>query len=134
MYPLSIKKLRESADISNRSIESYLTNDLRWLCVVDRLQVLLHGTIVLSLLIQMVSILPENNILLLRFHARLLRQIDGKGEEIPLIENLEALLERFFVISVYLHSALVQFWAIVSILADLSILCKGEEVTPYHEQ
>jgi hypothetical protein len=41
-----------------------LANDLRWLRVIDSLQVLLHSCVVVLLRVQVITKLPKNDVLL----------------------------------------------------------------------
>ena len=53
-----------------------LANDLRWLSVVNCLQVLLHRRIIIAFFVQIVPILSKNDIALMSVNASLLRKID----------------------------------------------------------
>ena len=99
---LRIQKLHYSA-LTNIIIgDSYLSNDLRWLSIVDGLKVLLHSTIVIRFLVQKVAILAVYHILLLSIHPGLLSQRDGILEKVPLIQDFQSLLQRLLVVPPYL--------------------------------
>lgn len=68
------------------------SDDLGWLGIVDRSQVLLHRCIVVALPIKIVSILSEDDILLSFVCAKLLRQVDGVNIQIALVQDLQLLL------------------------------------------
>ena len=78
---------------------TYLSDDLRRLCVVDSLQILLHGCIVISFLIQEVTIFAVDDVLLGVVDAELLRKVYGKNVEMALIQYLKFLLDCLFMIS-----------------------------------
>lgn len=56
---------------------SYFAYDLRWFCIVDCFQILLHCSIIVTLLVQVISILPKDRIPLGIVDAGLLSKIDG---------------------------------------------------------
>jgi hypothetical protein len=76
-----------------------LANNLRWLCAINRSKILLHGCIIIASLVQEVTVLAVDGILLQRIDANLLRKVDCKNVEIALIKNLELLLEALFPIA-----------------------------------
>ena len=81
------------------AIYGYLSNDLRRLCVINGAQVLLHGGIVVSPLIQEVSILAIDGILLQRIDSNLLREVDCQNVKIALVQNFKLLLQCLFPIT-----------------------------------
>lgn len=91
MYPLRIEKLYMLAWPRIELFLTHLSNDLGWFRVIDCFQILLHRTIVILLLVQKVSILAKDDILLAGIHSSLLCQIDGVHEKVSLVENLQSL-------------------------------------------
>ena len=85
MYALSIKEL---------------SDDLRWLGIVDGSEVLLHRSVVVSFLIEIIAIFPEDDVLLYFVDSFFLCEIDGKDIEIPFIQNLQFLLQRLLLVAV----------------------------------
>ena len=71
---------------------TYFANDLRRLCIVYSSQILLHGCIVISFLIEKIAVFAEYNILLQCINARLLCKVDCQDIKISLVKNLKFLL------------------------------------------
>ena len=71
---------------------THFTDNLRRFRVVDGLDVLRHGVVVVALLIQVVTVLSIDDVLLLHVHARFLGKVEGQRVEIALIEQLQPLL------------------------------------------
>lgn len=97
----------------SRNKEKYLSNDLRRLGRIDRLDVLNHGAVIVSLLVQVVAEAAVDGRLLLLVHAGLLGQVDGQREHVALVEQLQPLLQRLLVVAV-----------------DLAVLGQDEQVAP----
>lgn len=100
VYPLRVQKLVLSAGIFPLWKIPYLSDDLRGFGIINCFQILLHGTIVICLLIQKIPVLSKDHILLVRIHAGLLRQIDSRYKEVPLIQYLKSLRKWLLVIAV----------------------------------
>lgn len=110
-------------------------NDLRWLRVVDGSQILLHCRVVVSLLIQEVAVLSEDDILLDLVGTKLLGQVDGVDVEIPLVENLQLLLEALLLISVQLFGGSVHRCTLSFSVdwTDLAVDRQQKELTPFYK-
>lgn len=83
---------------------THLPNDLRWLSAINRSKVLLHSCIIITTLVQEITVLAVDGILLQRINSNLLRKVDRKNVKIALIKDLELLLETFFPIAEYLEN------------------------------
>lgn len=79
---------------------TYFTDHLRWLCIVDRFDVLGHCAIIVALLIEVITVFPVYDVLLLHVHSGLLCQADSQWIQVSLVEQVESLLERLLVVSV----------------------------------
>ena len=66
--------------------------------MINRLQILLHSSIVVPLLMQVITILTENHVPLSSIDTGFLCKIDSKDVEIALVENFEFLLQCLLVI------------------------------------
>ena len=80
----------------------YLSNDLRRLGVVDSLEILLHGRIIVLLLVEEVAVFAIDHVLLRGINSEFLCEVDGEHKKIALVQQIELLLERLFVIAVNL--------------------------------
>lgn len=78
MYPLRVQEL---------------SDNLRWFCSIDRLDILGHSLVVVPFLIKVVAIFSEDDTLLMCVHAGFLSQLNGKGIEISLVEHVKSLLQ-----------------------------------------
>jgi hypothetical protein len=67
-------------------------DNLRGLGIVNCAKVLLHRSIVVSFLVEVIAILPEDNILLNFVDPSLLCEIDRKYVEVSFVQDLELLL------------------------------------------
>lgn len=65
---------------------------MRRLRVVDGFEILLHGTIVVCFLIEIVSILAIDDVLMHDVQVGLQRQVDGKNVQVALIQDIKLLL------------------------------------------
>ena len=72
---------------------------LRRLCDVNCSKILLHGCIVIPFLIQVISIFTKYDILRGLINTCFLSNIDGKNVKIPLIQNLQLLLQAFLLVT-----------------------------------
>ena len=63
---------------------SYLANNLRRLGIINCLEILLHGTVIIPLLVKKIGVSPIYSILLQDIHSGLLGQIDREHEKISL--------------------------------------------------
>jgi hypothetical protein len=81
-----------------------LSNNLRRFRIVNGSQILLHCGIVISFLIQIISVPAVYGVLLMRVNADLLRQVDGQDIEIALVKNLESLLEALLSVPINLSN------------------------------
>ena len=87
--PLRIKELGGlSAHVQVAIAKTHLPYDLRWLCVVNCLQVLLHRSIIVPFFVQVISISPQDDVALRSINADLLGQVDRQNIKISLIKNL----------------------------------------------
>ena len=77
MYALGVKKFPDN---------------LRGLGVVNCAKVLLHRSVIVSLLVEVIAILPEDNILLDFVDPILLCEIDSKNVKVSFVQDLELLL------------------------------------------
>jgi hypothetical protein len=93
MYPLRVEELYRVSSIQSikskqtELLSTHLSDDLRRLSRINCTNVLHHGPVVISLLIEVVAKLAVNEALLLPFHAGILRQLDSQRKHIPLIEH-----------------------------------------------
>jgi hypothetical protein len=69
-------------------VGDYLSDDLRRLGVVDRLQVLLHCGVIVLFGVEVVAEFPQYNILLRSVQTSFLRQVDCQHIEVALIEDI----------------------------------------------
>lgn len=110
---------------------THLANDLGWLGIVNGPQVLLHGSVIVTPLVQEITILAIDGILLQSIDTNLLGKVDSQDVKIALVQDLEPLLETLFPIAKDL-AWLEKTWVRISI-TYLSICCKQEQITPFHE-
>lgn len=75
-----------------------LANNLGWLSIINRPQILLHGSVIVSTLVQEIAVLAVDSILLKRIDADLLRKIDSQDVEVALVKNLQPLLQTLLAI------------------------------------
>ena len=78
-------------------------DNLRGLGVVNCAKVLLHRSVVVSFLVEVVAILPEDNVLLDFVDPILLCEIDSKYVEASFVQDLELLLQRLLLVAVQLN-------------------------------
>lgn len=81
-----------------------LADNLGWLGIINRPQILLHSSIIVTTLVQEVAVLAINGILLKRVDANLLRKIDRQNVEIALVKDLQSLLQTLLAIPEDLHN------------------------------
>ena len=84
---------------------SHLSYDLRWFRIVNSSKILLHGSIKVFVLIQIVAVFAKNDILEGRVSTTLLYNLDRKHIETSLVEDLEFFLQRFLMIAENLQSS-----------------------------
>ena len=86
-------------ELNRRHEDLYLAYHLGRLGVINRFQILLHSSVVVTLLMQVITVLAENHIALSSIDTGLLGKVDSKDIEITLVKNLELLLQCLLVIS-----------------------------------
>lgn len=91
---------------------------------------MLHGSVVVLLLVQVVTKFPQNHVLLRGVESSLLREIDGKNIKIPLIQYVKLLSERFFVIPENLTYISMEL-EYTNMESHLAIDGEHEQVTPF---
>lgn len=77
----------------------YLSDHLRWFCIVYGLEILLHRSVIVLFLVQVVSIFAINHILVCWVYSQLLGEVDCQDVQIPLIQEFQFLLKRLFMIA-----------------------------------
>ena len=113
---------------------THLADDLGGLRVVDSLNVLRHGVVVIALLIEVVTVLSINDVLLLHVHARFLGKVEGERVEIALIEQLQPVLQRLLVVAIDLTDGGEHVGSNLSVAqfaSYLAVLHQDVEVAPY---
>ena len=77
---------------------TYLSDDLRRFSVIDGFEILLHSSIIVLLGIQVVAKFAKDDVLLGRVQSGLLGQVDSQNIQITLVEYVEFLRKRLFMI------------------------------------
>ena len=78
VYSLGIQELYKyvKASVDQYSHKTNLTYDLRWFCIVDSFQVLLHRGVIVPFLIKEISVFAKDDVPLVSVHASFLRETD----------------------------------------------------------
>lgn len=77
----------------------YLSDDLRWLSIINGLEVLLHSSVIILLRIQVIAKLAKDDVLLGRVQSCFLSKVDGQNIQVALIEYVKFLSKGFLMIS-----------------------------------
>lgn len=68
-----------SYEVVRRLACVYLSDDLRWLSIINGLEILLHSSVIVLLRVQVVAKLAKDNVLLGRVQSCFLSQVDGQN-------------------------------------------------------
>lgn len=77
----------------------YLSDDLRWLSIINGLEVLLHSSVIILLRVQVIAELAKDDVLLGRVQSCFLSQVDGQNIQVALVEYVKFLSKRLLMIS-----------------------------------
>lgn len=106
---LCVKELALLACPAHHSKSTHFANDLGWLSCVDCSNILDHSTIIVGFLVKVIAETAIDEALLLSIKPRLLRQLDGQWEHVPLVQHFQPLLQALFVVSVDLRRSELSF-------------------------
>lgn len=90
--------LTVSHGLASGLASTYLSDDLRRFSVIDGFEILLHSSIIVLLGIQVVAKFAKDDVLLGRVQSGLLGQVDSQNIQITLVEYVEFLRKRLFMI------------------------------------
>jgi hypothetical protein len=80
VYSLSVKELKKWISKLIYLIQccfAYFSDDLRWLSIVNGFEILLHGGIVITFLVQEIAIFSVDDVLLGVVDSKFLCKVDG---------------------------------------------------------